>query len=363
MILSIVAFIVMLGLVVIIHECGHFFMAKLFGVGVDEFGLGFPPRLFGKTMGKTLYSINLIPIGGFVKIKGVVGGDQFNTPTSNDFISQAWWKRFSILFAGIMMNLVLAGGLLAFGYSVIGLPANLDHVPTDATVTNAHLVVLQLSPEAPANQQGLLAGDIIQQVNGQPVVSVQELQNALTALPTNADLPLLVEHSTGDTAAITITPMILPQSGQRGIGAYFGSNGTIHLPPLSAIGFSAEQVTWSVQEIILGLGHLIAGLFQGQAVGDSVAGPVGIAKLSGEVTQLGFPYMLQFIALLSINLAVFNLLPIPALDGGRLLFLVVEAIRRKPVTQQTEAIVHNLGFIALLLLVVIVSIHDVFKFF
>lgn len=369
---SIIAFVIILGLLVIIHEIGHFIFARLFKVGVDEFGVGFPPRITGIKKGKTLYSLNWIPIGGFVKIKGVVGGDQMDSPaqdgrstsgaTSDSFMHKPLWQRFAILFAGIGMNLLLASVLFAVGY-MIGMPSATTDLPRNAIISDQAALVVDVDPSAPAAGQGLQAGDQLVQINNQPVYSIADVKSVMSAVTATELVNVDVQRETEDIVSLSITPTTLSETGQPGLGAYLTESGTVRLPWHTAIWYGAVQ-TWNITKmIILSLGAMVVGLFQGDGSAANVSGPIGIATLTYQATQLGFVYLLQFAALLSINLAIFNLLPIPALDGGRILFLAIEAILRRPLNQRAEAIIHNIGFIALLLLIMAVTIKDVFSFF
>ncbi|MBI2415097.1 MAG: RIP metalloprotease RseP [Candidatus Kerfeldbacteria bacterium] len=367
---SIIVFIIILGLLVIVHELGHFLLAKLFRVGVDEFGIGFPPRLTGWKLGQTLYSINWIPIGGFVKIKGVVGGDQMDSPThtghtqpsSDDFASRPLWQRFCILVGGIVMNIVLAAVLFSSGY-MIGLPTSVTAAPSNAVITERSLVVVDVPVNVPAANEGLQPGDIIRSLNGQTISTLADLQAALAKSTLQSQLTLAVERQAETITELTITPTTLTESDTIGIGAYFVETGLVRLPFFTAIWFGTTQAVHLTWQILLALIQMIAQLFTGQGVSGQLAGPLGIASLTHQATLLGVAYIIQFAAVLSINLAIFNLLPFPALDGGRILFLGIELVLRRPLNQRAEAIIHNIGFIVLLLLILGVTVKDVFNLF
>lgn len=355
---SAVSFVVILGLLVLVHELGHFLVARLFKVGVDEFGFGFPPRLFGRKIGQTVYSINAIPLGGFVKIKGIIEGDEPNAqaPQTDHFTAQPLWKRFSILIAGIVMNYLLTIVLLAVGYSV-GMPSYLDQLPASARVMDRAITVADITPEVPAAVAGLTTGDAITAVNGTAVTTLSEVkQQLVTVLPGESVLLTLQR----DSQAMTITTVTITLAdGAPGIGAYFVETGRVQLPVGQAI-LQASRQTWQLTKgLALAFVGLLRSAFQGEDVSGAVSGPVGIATLTYQATQLGFVYLIQFAALLSLNLAIFNLLPFPPLDGGKLIFVLLEAIVRRPVPLRWQIAVHNIGFIIFLIFIMAVTVKDV----
>lgn len=363
-VISVIVFIVILSVLVVIHELGHFGLAKWFGVAVDEFGIGFPPRLLGKKFGKTLYSINWIPLGGFVKIKGVVGGDQMDTVVmdgSDSFNSHPLWQRFLILFGGIMMNFILTVVIFAVGYS-IGFPTGTNNLPSNATVRDVAVVIVNVVPGTPAAEAGLQVEDKIQQVNHQPVTTAAALQNILQTVNTDSPAVITVERNQ-TTMELTVSVMTLGASGRKGLGVEIVDTGIVKLPLLTAIRYGFYQTVDLAKQIILAFTAVIGSVFTRTATVGEVSGPLGIASLTHQATQMGFIYILQLAALLSINLAIFNLLPLPALDGGRILFVVIEMIFRRPVNQKIEAVIHNIGFILLLLMIMAVTVKDLIKLF
>lgn len=369
---SIFVFLVLLGVLVLVHELGHFVLARLFGVGVDEFGIGFPPRIAARKKGQTWYSINWIPIGGFVKIKGVVGGDQMDSPvehtdssvkpSGDDFASRPLWQRFAILFGGILMNIALTAGLLAVGF-MIGMPSQLGDLPASAIITDAAVMVIDVQPDAPAAQSGIVAGDVIRSVGSMPISQIEDMRTALATTIVGDSVLVYVDRA-DEEVEVAVTTIQLPETNATGLGVVLTETGTVHLSWYTAIWYGVKQTGLMLQTIFVSLFEMIQGLFTGnrdQLV--EVAGPLGIASITYQVTQLGFIYVLQFAAVLSINLAVFNLFPFPALDGGRILFLAIEGVIRRPIHRRVEAIIHNFGFILLLLFVLAVTIHDVIRLF
>ena len=356
---TIAVFIAVLGLLVFVHELGHFVMAKRAGMRVDEFGFGFPPRLFGIKKGETLYSINAIPLGGFVKIVGE-DGSEINDPQS--FANKSYWHRFSVLVAGVTMNVILAWVLMSIGMGV-GLPTVLDEnsqLPKSAMVRNSSVGVLETAPESPAQRAGLKPADVIAKINGEEIDSIKEAQ---TITQNQAGIPTAYTIKRGsEIFDATITPRANPPTGEGFLGIALGEIALVSYPWYEAIWHGLVYTINLLVYTVSAFWSLIVGAFQGADVGAALSGPVGIAVLTRDVTRLGFIYLLQFTALLSINLAIINIVPFPALDGGRILFLAVEKLRGKKMNPKAEVWANTIGFMLLLLLMVGVTVHDFDKF-
>ncbi|TAK05349.1 RIP metalloprotease RseP [Patescibacteria group bacterium] len=350
-----IIFLVVLSVLVFVHEFGHFITAKKLGVRVDEFGFGFPPRAFFVKRGGTVYSLNWIPLGGFVKIKGEMAEEA----TGRDsFATQSAPRRLVILAAGVVMNMLLAWFLFSVG-TMIGLTETVDAVHPSATVRNRAVTVTDVLPDSPAAATGIGYGDNIIAVNGASITEVAALQEMLRGASGEVVLTLKRGQASRE---VRVTPVLLEQTGKPGIGVGLLETGKVSYPFWYAPVRGAQVTVMNTLAVFQAFGGLIVGLVSGKGVSADVAGPVGIAVATGEVARLGFIYLLQFTALLSINLAVINILPLPALDGGRVLFLIIEKIRRKPVDRRIEGIVHQIGFAMLLLLALLVTIQDVRRF-
>lgn len=354
---SFLIFILVLSLLVFVHEFGHFIAAKKSGAAVEEFGFGFPPRIAGIKRGGTIYSINWIPLGGFVRIKGE-NGDGAKDPDS--FGSKPAWKRAIILAAGVVMNLLLAWVLLTAGF-IIGIPQIVDDtLPKNATIADHELQVVSILPESPAEKAGIEAGDVVVTIDG---VNIENLDAFRAATSSHTGENIEVGYlRDGVSGSATVAPVVLKETGRPGIGVGLAETGTVSYPFYIAP-FVAMKSVWSTFiDTFKALGGIFRDLLVTQRVSVDVSGPVGIAFLTADVAKLGGLYLLQFIAVLSINLAVINILPIPALDGGRLLFLIIEKLRGRGLKGTTEGAIHAIGFFLLISLVVFVTYRDLIKF-
>lgn len=374
MILTIITFILILGLLVFVHELGHFITARRAGVKVDEFGFGFPPRAMGvykdpttkkwnfvgsktKEAPATIYSINYLPLGGFVKIKGEQGE---NAQDPDSFGHKSIGQRIFILSSGVLMNVILTFALLSIGFK-IGLPQIIEDIDLkNAKVRNEKIQIVDVLVGLPAQKQGLQLGDTILSVDGTLFTQLEELQGYLHS---KIGISVKFQLKRGNEVIEKyITPEKILENEKGGIGVGLVKTGIVSYPIFRSIFKGAETTLFLTKEIILAFYTLIKNLIISRSVTVDISGPVGIAIITGQVTKMGIIYILQFAALLSLNLAIINFLPIPALDGGRVLFLVLEKMRGKPISPKIEASLHNLGFILLMVLVVLVTFRDIFRF-
>ncbi len=371
MLFTILVFAAVLGVLVIAHELGHFYSARIFKVKAEEFGFGLPPRFFGlkKINGKwklflgnadvdklqsedTVISFNWLPLGGFVKIKGEEGENK----DQDSFAVQKPWKRTIILSAGVFMNMVLAMVLLSVSY-MIGSTQVIDG-SNIKYAQNIQPQIMRVFEKTPAEVAGVKSGDAILSLDGQGMPNYQEVQKYLMA---KQDIPVTMEVDRfGVKKTLTVTPVYSEDFKVVSIGVGLADTGTVKYGPFAAVYQGAKFTGQLTGRIFSAFGSLIASMFGGDKVGMEVAGPVGIAVMTGHYARMGLSSIFQFVALLSINLAIINFLPLPALDGGRVLFIIIEKIRRRPVSQKIENIIHSIGFAILIALMLFITGRDLF---
>lgn len=433
--LAIITFIIILGVLIFVHELGHFVIARRNGIRADEFGFGFPPRIFGiqfisgkkrekfseiesveteridvrsgnqeiiketitekvhnvsrtvpvrkwriiwgkhdgddtnekkdldeaaknRYAGSTIYSLNWIPLGGFVRIKGEDGDNR----DKDSFAVKSAWTRTKVLAAGVVMNFVLAWFLISLAL-MVGAPQ-----PVDSSVNpipDSKIQVSELNKCSPAIQAGIKVGDEIlknqtdssgEKVNLNTLKDVQDHINSQKG----KKMDLMIKRG-NQVLDIKVTPRADAPQGQGPLGISLAETAIVNYPWYQSIykGFIATADL--IVTIIVAFGGIIKSLFVGAKIGAEISGPVGIAILTGQVTALGLVYVLQFAAILSVNLGIINALPIPALDGGRILFIIIEKIKGYPVSQKTEQMFHTTFFMLLILLMVVVTFKDVTK--
>lgn len=361
----IILFFVILAILVLVHEFGHFYAAKKSGVRVDEFGLGFPPKLFGKMWNGTLYSINAIPFGGFVKIFGEnPDAESMSGPDSTrSFVNKPKWVQIVILSAGVTMNIVLAWVLFSIGF-MSGMTMGVSEA-NEKYITEKHVIVLDALPNSPAKTAGLIPGDEILSYS---------VAGATTTTSTVEGIQTAIKESEGKKIAFEIQRLsgpayveITPEKGVLGdnyaVGISMDVVGKVSLPFFLAFWEGAKLTGTMFINIVQGLYGLIHDAILGEADLSQVSGPVGIARLVGDAGRLGFVYLLSFTAFISLNLAVLNLVPFPALDGGRILFVIIEAIRRKAISPNISNTINAIGFGILIVFMLFVTYKDIAKLF
>lgn len=355
--LTIIVFAVLLLALVLVHEFGHLIAAKRAGCRVEEFGFGFPPRLFSFVWHGTRYSFNALPLGGFVKIEGEDMQDSNPGPESFAGKSAAW--RTIILSAGVTMNVVLAIALLTV-QAGIGRPV-LSTSENKAKLTDLKTYVMDVAQNSPAASAGIHALDRLAKIEDIQNPTVEEIQ-AMVAERAGTPVKIELERQ-GQHQTIEIVPRVDPPAGEGALGVSLATTGLERVPwwtaPWEGLKRSFEMLIGIVTQFGLVLGRL----FQQGRLQDTLTGPVGIAVYAHEVTQLGFSYILEFGALISLNLALINILPFPALDGGRILFIALEKVIGRRFPGKIEQTAHLVGFGLLILLMVLITFRDVQKFF
>jgi len=367
--MTILIFLLVLSVLVLIHEAGHFFAARFFGVHVEEFGFGFPPRVFGwiKENGKwrrvraqekgpfqkTVWSVNALPLGGFVRLKGEVTDGEND---GNSFHTQSIWKRLVILFAGVLMNWVLAFVLFLVVFS-FGSRSLLLDLPVDAQVESRQVLIEGVAPDSPAERAHFVAGAEVLSIGGIHPTSTSHAQ-ALIKAQTEETFPMQISVD-GEDRVEEIRAEYIPSYEMSGIGVALADVGVVSLPPIQAVRASFYSVVGYSKVVAVTLAEVLRGFVIRKPSGIELSGPVGIAVISGQAARQGIISLLEFMAILSVNLAVLNILPIPALDGGRVLFLAIEKIRGRPMSRTVEAIIHNIAFFILIALILIVTAVDI----
>jgi regulator of sigma E protease len=370
--MSIIIFILVLIALIVVHEFGHFIVAKLSGMRVDEFGIGYPPRAFTYAKkGETIYTVNWLPFGGFVKIYGEDGDEEPGRDTKRAFANRPRILQSLVLFAGIGMNLLFAWILLSITLGM-GTPQALS-VEEAAKTPDAVLTVADVLPGSPAALAGLKPADAITEAHfGSESFTSYEPQvfTDFVAKDTAGEpITLTVRRPDGDgtkTLTLTAVPKTGTISGEptrAALGVSIAPVGTLKVVWYKAP-IDGALLTWGVtKEVGIGLIKFFGSIFTLSADLSQVSGPIGIAGAVGNASQQGIAALLSITALISVNLALINLLPLPALDGGRILFVIIEAITRRRIKPLIANIVNTAGFALLVLLMLVVTAHDVFKIF
>ena len=365
--MNIIIFIIILLVLVLVHEFGHFFTAKRFGIRVDEFGFGFPPKLFGFKKGETEYSFNLLPLGGFVKIFGEnPDEDNMNGPdASRSFVNKPKWKQAVVLFAGVFMNFLLAWILFSIGF-MSGFPTSVGSETKGYSLKDVNLVVVSVMPDSPAYAANLKSGDKIVSVKSStdvlPEINTDTLKSFIILHP-NKEIEIGYVRGKDENVYIA---KVVPQSSLEGepkIGISMDMIGIAKLPVFTAFYEGMRLSLFVTKGTVVGLYTLIADGIRGQGNLTSITGPVGLVSIVGDAYQFGFIYLLSFAALISVNLAIINLVPFPALDGGRLFFLLIEKIKGSRINPKIANTANLVGFGILILLMLVVTYHDVVKLF
>lgn len=387
--LTLLIFIIILGLLVLVHEWGHFIVAKKSGMRVYEFGFGFPPRLGGvyrdpatkkwkwvfgrgksglnETVGgaaridefpDTLYSFNWLPLGGFVKIKGE-SGEAESEPDS--FAHKKAGTRLVVLVAGVAMNVIFAALLFMVGFT-IGLPADFSGgVDRFAIVVEEPSVVIQqVQKGSPAEVAGLKFGDKIISLDDVEIKNAEQMTKYIRQSESR-EVEVLVDDGGGEFVRRVVTPRVEAVGEPPRIGVVLVDAGVVRYPWYLSIYKGIEAAFFGLVNIFISLALIVKELATGHAPSLEVSGPVGIAVIVGKSARLGFNYLLNITAMISLSLAAINILPIPALDGGRAFFVVLEKVLRRRLPMKYEQWAHTIGFVLLMALIVLVTWKDIVR--
>lgn len=349
MVLEIIIVIIALIGLLVIHELGHFLTAKKLGVKVEEFGIGYPPRIFGRKFGETIYSINLLPFGAFVRIQG----EEEKVEGERSFSERPILHRSAIILGGVVTFWIVAFLIFTVVAGVWGLPQAVgDDFPGKAQVQ-----IIQVAKNSPAQLAGLKAGDVIENFG-----KVKALQD-FTKENTGKEITLTVKRGK-ETLNVSLVPREAPPENQGAMGVALARVARFKYPFYQAPLIGAKATGVRTVQIPIVLGTILRRALQGEKVeGVELVGPIGIGDLMSQSLRSGVDNFLLFLAMIALWLALVNILPIPALDGGKFLFLIIEAVRKKPVSQAIEQKLTAVFFLALILLMALVTVKDIMRFF
>ena len=345
--MTIVYFVLVLGVVVFIHELGHFIFAKRAGIHIFEFSIGMGPRIykFNRKNDETTYSIRLFPIGGFVSMSGEEVEVDESVPPSNRFQSKTWSQRALTIVAGVLFNFILAIVLLFIVALVVGVPVNKP-------------IIDSVEQGYPAYETNLQKGDKIIKVNGKKIRSVDRFLLELQ-LNNGKQLDVLVVSQNNQTKNIKLVPKEIKEGKEISYRYGFSLESDVTKGLLPSVKFAFVKTMNLIEQMII----IVKSLIIGDLKLNSLAGPIGIYTIIGETAQAGFINLIYLTAFLSINVGFINILPFPAFDGGRLLFLIIEKIKKKPLNPQVENTIHGIGFMLLILLMIVVTYNDILRIF
>lgn len=347
MILTIIYFALILGAIVCVHEFGHFFFAKLFGIYVYEFSIGMGPQIFKKKdkKGETTYSLRAIPIGGFCSLAGEGSDEDEKLPKDRLLQSKPVWQRFLVMFFGAGNNFLLALIVLFFLGLFMGSPS-------------VSTVIKDVVPDSPAALVGIMPGDEIKYINGEKAKTLDDVQLYLAI--SKGETEIILERS-GKEETVKVTPLSEEERKQAGKDYSYGFsfNQDREYGFLSAIKYSFTKFGALVRQMVI----TFKGLFLGRISVKELSGPVGIFSAVDQTKTGGAANLFYLLALLSLNVGFVNLIPFPAFDGGRIVFLVIEKIKGKPVKAETENLIHTIGFFILLALIIFVTVNDIIRLF
>lgn len=356
MLTTLLLFLLILGLLVFVHEFGHFWAARKVGVTVHEFAFGFKPRLFAWKRGETEYAINLIPLGGYVRLEG----EEEDTGKKGSLMAKKPGQRAFIFVAGVLMNLLLAWILLTAAYTIGSYPLTPTFGNHTGLASYSAAVITDVSANSPASAAGLQAGDTVRFVNAEQIDSANEL---IEFLKQNAGQEVTIKFDRGaESQTVTLTPRVDPPAGEGAVGIAIGESTLVRAPWYKAPFVALQELGSSIAATFVGFVSFLHQLIVRQEVSQDVSGIVGVGAAVGIVRKLGIGPLLQFTALISTSLAVINIMPIPVLDGGHLLFLAAEAVRKKPVNDTVRAYLTAAGLVLILVIMLSVTYQDFLRF-
>ena len=364
--MDIIIFIVILLVLILSHEFGHFIVAKKAGIRVDEFAFGFKPKIFGIKRGETTYSLNALPIGGYVKIFGENPDEESisGLDSARSFVNKPKYIQALVLIAGVVMNFLVAWLLISVGF-MSGLPSSTSAIPKGSVLTNEAVTIMDVAKDSPAEKAGLKTGD--------KLISFSTV-NDTTEIPSTESVQYFIKKHGGEEITVNFNRgtdlkqvKLIPESktakDDPKIGISMDVIGTLKLSFIQALWEGLKLSANLFVVTAVGFYTLIHNALIGQGSMAGIAGPVGIVGIVGDAAKFGFIYLLSLTALISVNLVVINLIPFPALDGGRLLFLLIEKIKGSRIKPKVANIINMIGFGILMLLMIVITYRDIVKLF
>ena len=364
--MTIILFLVVLAVLIFVHELGHFLVAKRAGIRVDEFAIGFPPKILSWVRGETKYVLNFIPFGGYVKIFGENPNEESITgkDSARSFVNAKKWKQASVLLSGIFFNILFAWLLISVSFSFGSLvPVGEGSSNYSKYIKDSQVILTGVLPNSPAEKAVLKQGDRLLSVDS---LMTKELTSVTVVeeIKKNISGEVNITYSrAGQTKQIKVTPEFNKTENKKVIGVYMENVGVVKLNPVLALWEGGKLTVTTFKQVAVGLGTFLWQTVRGQGDFSQVSGPVGIVSLVGDAANFGLAYFLGFVAFISLNLAVINLIPFPALDGGRVLFVIIEAIIKRPIKPKIANTLNTVGFFILIALMLVITYRDILKFF
>lgn len=366
--MTVIVFIIVLAVLIFIHELGHFLVAKWNGIRVDEFKIGFGPKLIWKKYGETTYGLNLIPFGGYVKIHGENPDESSDEDSERSIVNKNKIQQILVLVAGVVFNFIFAWIIYSVAYTSGVNTTALQHEKYSKYISEQKISILQISKNSPAMRAGLKVGDVLvpekiikipENMTLSPEEKIAKIQEYINN--GKGENISLVYKRNNDEYTVSVEPISGLVKDRYAIGIAMGNVVSMKLPPHLAIYEGGKYTLYMIRETAVGLYDFVSNIFIGKADLSLVTGPVGIAGIVGDAANMGFIYLAMITAIISINLGVINLIPFPALDGGRVLFVIIEVIIRRKVPAKFFNIVNTVGFVLLMILMVVVTYRDIAK--
>ncbi len=359
---SSIIFLVMLLVLVIVHEFGHYIAAKLLKIRVDEFAFGFPPKIFSKKIGETEYILNALPLGGYVKIHGEDGTEE-NKKDPRSFASKKWWQQTIVLLAGVTMNVLFAYVVfigLSLGSKVVD-----SSDPLFARAVNKQLIIVDVTERSPADLAGILPGSQVLKITGKTgSLSKLTSEDMIAFVGKNQEgVSMTYKDTEGKIDTVILAPVFGIIKDKKALGVALSTEGTVRLTLFEGLRAGITEANQMSVNIVLAFKTFFYKLLTGNNVSDQLAGPIGVAKAVHSAERMGISAVFFLAAILSLNLAIFNIVPFPALDGGRLAIVLGEALFRKKLKHSLFIKINTFGFMFLMLVFVLVTGKEILHLF